>query len=134
MCPIVHFRTQNLFSLFFSFPRAQELSNEPHIVWFRRLLTFNPKYAQTSTFWSKFFFYFLRDIWVNRRILSYSASLCDVCIAFKSKNLSGPIRSRKIASRGFKYKVISNFFKKIIARFIFEYQGLPLNCTTMVCL
>ena len=33
--------------------------------------------------------------YVKRRILSYLASLCNVCIAFKVKNRSRPIRGRK---------------------------------------
>ena len=61
----------------------------------KRFLTFDQKYAQTSTFWQNSFLFFFRNIWVKRRILSISASLCDVCIAFKSKNRSGPIRGRK---------------------------------------
>ena len=133
-------------SLFFPFSGVQELSNEPHIVWFRGVLTFNPKYVVLThflaknffhyffrflgpksfrmspilyglddfwhltpnmsfwpTFWKNFFFFFFRNIWDERRILSYSASFCDVCIVFYFKNRSRPIRGRKKRSRFFNF-------------------------------
>ena len=66
----------NFFPLFFSFSWAQELSNEPHIVWFRRILTFNPKYAQTSTFGPNFIkIFFSKNLGKNKNFELLGVSL-----------------------------------------------------------
>ena len=48
-----------VFFIIFSFFGAQELLNEPHFVWFKAVFTFDPKYAQTSTFGQNFFLFFV---------------------------------------------------------------------------
>ena len=61
ICPNVHFWTQTFFHYFFRLVGLKSFRMSPILCGFRRLLTFNPKYAQSSTFGRKIFFhYFFR--------------------------------------------------------------------------
>ena len=79
MAPERHFCDGKFLSLFFPFSRPQELSNEPHIVWFWGLLKFTSG-TPKCPFLTKIFYEIFRsreEFWAIRRLSATSVSLSN---------------------------------------------------------